>query len=64
MSIKVAPPPEREALRVKEFCAIVGISESQFYALKKRGLIRAIKIGGCLRVPVAEKDRILRGEAA
>jgi excisionase family DNA binding protein len=47
------------ALRVDDFCKVVGISRTTFYDLIKRGQLRAVRLGGRTVVPATEIDRLL-----
>lgn len=48
------------ALRVKDFCARIGISASTFWKRVSEEKIRVIRIGGRTLVPAEEVARILR----
>ncbi len=57
MQIQKNLPPL--AFRVAPFCEAIGISRSTFYAMRKRGEIRVVRIGGRTLVPAAEAERLL-----
>ena len=44
---------ERLLLRPVEAAEVIGVSRSKAYELISRGEIPSIKVGGCVRVPVA-----------
>ena len=46
------------ALRVKDFCARIGISRSTFWKHTRAGKIKVIRIGGRVLIPAAEAHRI------
>ena len=49
------------ALRVSQFCNLVGISRTSFYKYVSKGQIRIVKIGGRTLIPVKEMARLLNG---
>ncbi len=44
---------ERLLLRVTEAADALGVGRSKLYEMVARGEIPAVKVGGCVRVPVA-----------
>jgi hypothetical protein len=50
---------DRLALRVKDFCARVGISPATFWKYTRLEKIHTIRIGGRVLVPMTEVNRIL-----
>jgi excisionase family DNA binding protein len=52
----------RAALRVNEFCRLVGVSRTSFYKAVNSGAIRVIKIAGRTLVPADEVSRLLSGK--
>jgi excisionase family DNA binding protein len=57
-----APPPK--ARRVKDACAVLGISRATLYKLSLQGKVKLVKIGGRTVVPETEIDRLASGGAA
>lgn len=55
-----ATPGAELALRVKDFCARIGISRSTFWKHARAGKIRVIKIGSRVLVPADEAQRVAR----
>lgn len=53
--------PAARLASVNTACATLDISRSFFYALRRRGEIQTVKLGGKTFVPVRELDRIVRG---
>jgi excisionase family DNA binding protein len=47
---------------IAQFCEIFGITRPTFYAWLRKGLIKAIKIGGSVRITDEEIERLKRGE--
>lgn len=54
-----APPADARAVPFRYFYERLGIQRSLANELKKAGLIRTIKIGGKIVVPIEEFDRLL-----
>jgi hypothetical protein len=45
------PPEQKLALTISEFCALHGISEARYYALKRHNLAPVeIRVGGTIRI--------------
>lgn len=51
--------PEPELLTVAEFCRRYSMAKASFYRLRKRGDIKAIKVGTATRIHRAEAERWL-----
>jgi excisionase family DNA binding protein len=51
---------ERLFYRVSELAEVIGCSKSKAYELVASGAIRAVRIGGMLRVPVAALEELAR----
>lgn len=54
----------RIAYRVPEFAEAIGVSRSKAYDLLQRGVVRSVRCGGCVRVPLAEIEAWLARELA
>jgi excisionase family DNA binding protein len=61
-----APPPAdwrtRSTISVDDLAVIMGVSRSTAYAAVKAREVPAIRLGRCIRVPVAPLIRQLEGE--
>jgi excisionase family DNA binding protein len=51
------------AYRIREACAVLGISRSKLYDLVAKRKLRLIHLDGCSRVPATEIDRIVRNDS-
>jgi excisionase family DNA binding protein len=54
--------PKAELLRPAKFGRLIDSSPAHVYHLIQRGELHAVRVGGALRVPVSEIDR-LKAEA-
>lgn len=45
---------------IKEFLQIFRISRHTFYKWKDKGIIKPIKVGGSIRIPESEINRIMQ----
>jgi len=50
--------PKAELLRPAKFARLIDVSRSKVYEMVSAGEIRAITIGGVLRIPVEEVGRL------
>ena len=57
------PIKEKAAYRVSEIAELVSLTEKTIRSLISRGAITAIKVGGSVRVPHSELEKILKGAA-
>lgn len=58
-----AEPVQREAWKVPEFAAAMGSSRDHIYKLCREGKLGWFWLGGSMRIPNAELQRLM-GEAA
>lgn len=61
-AVAASPPPKpkaRKLLRVAEVAELLSISETHVRALIRTGEIRAVKLGGAVRIAPTEVDRIM-----
>jgi excisionase family DNA binding protein len=49
--------PKAELLRPAKFARLIDMSRSKVYEMLSAGEIRAVTIGGVLRIPIDEIDR-------
>jgi excisionase family DNA binding protein len=47
-------------IRATEAARLLGLSRQHVYRLADRGLIRVVRIGTAVRVPVSEVQRVMR----
>jgi len=63
---KIALPPELEGrlfLTFEEFGALIGVTGQTVYKWSRRGIVKIKRFTPkCSRVPIAEVDRLRRGE--
>jgi excisionase family DNA binding protein len=57
MIIEASKAPRPRLMRVQEACAYIGVGNTKFYDLVKRGLIEVRKIDGATRVVTESVDR-------
>jgi predicted DNA-binding transcriptional regulator AlpA len=56
---RTKPPIEPRALRINDFCMVLGISRSGAYRMLARDEIKTIDIAGRRLVPMSEVDRLM-----
>lgn len=54
---------DRKALSIREFCESLGVSRSTAHKLIRTGKIQSSKVLGKRLIGIAERERLLRGEA-
>jgi|HubBroStandDraft_6_1064221.scaffolds.fasta_scaffold2696179_1 excisionase family DNA binding protein len=52
--LQIAP----QLLRLGRFAALVDVSRSKIYTMISAGELRAVRVGGSLRIPAEELDRL------
>ena len=60
MKQRERPPAEYDTCA--EFGAVFQISDSTVRRAIAKGQVRAIKVGGSIRIPKSERERVRRGE--
>ena len=53
----------RKALSYREAAQTVGVCERTIWGLVRDGKLRAVRFGRSVRIPVAELDRFIAGQA-
>ena len=56
--MKESRPTKKILLKTRTFAEATDMSASNVYALVEKGIIRAVRIGGAIRIPTSELDRL------
>jgi excisionase family DNA binding protein len=67
MSASVSPRTDRGnklAVTYREAADSIGVCERSIWSLVRDGKLRAIRVGRCVRIPVAELERFVSEPAA
>lgn len=55
------PQTSQRLLRITEFAKLAAVGTRTAYRLIEAGQVRAVRLGGALRVPASEIDRLCAG---
>jgi len=64
MSLSPTIDPHAELLRPAKFARLIDVSRSKVYEMLSAGEIRAVTVGGVLRIPLDEIERLKSRAAA
>lgn len=57
-------PVERKGIRPDEFAKVIGVSRAYGYQIVRKGLVRSVRCGRAVIIPLSAVDEFLAGDGA